>query len=247
MRYFYVPLDNFSGNKVRITGRELHHLLNVLRLHEGDEISILDGSGGTYKLALLSCQRDVAIGEIKTVERIDPPKVEVALLVGLTKSDKMDMIVQKATELGASKIIPIFCERSVPKLSSKQLQQRIARWNQIVIEASKQSHRPFFPFISNILDFQEALEASESRLKLLFVADFPQLEFRIARRLKDILKANICEDKIDILIGPEGDFTPEEIAKAISIGAVPVSLGKYVLRTETAAISALSILLYEKS
>lgn len=247
MRYFYVPLDNFSGNRVKITGRELHHLLNVLRLREGDEISILDGSGGIYKLVLLSCQSNAAIGEIKTVEKIDPPEMEVALLVGLTKADKMDMIIQKATELGASKIIPIFCERSVPRLSIKQLQKRVTRWNQIVIEASKQSHRPFFPFVSNILDFQEALKASKSRLKLLFVADFPQQELHIVGKLKDIIKANIFEDKIDIIIGPEGDFTTEEIAKAISIGAVPVSMGKYILRTETAAIAALSIVLYEKS
>ena len=241
MRYFHVPIQNISDNKVKITGRELRHLTNVLRLKAGDEIAILDGSGGIYQANLISCNRDEAIGEIKDSKNLKP-SVEITLFVGLPKSDKMDLIIQKTTELGVYKIVPILCEYSVPRMSPERQNQRVARWRQIVIEASKQSHRPFFPIVSEILSFSEALKESKSPLKLLFAVNPIYRLFN----LKDVLKKNDDVDKIDIFIGPEGDFTNHEIENFLSISAIPISLGEYILRTETAAIAAVSIVSYEK-
>ncbi len=243
MRYFHVPLCQISGNQVKVTGEELHHLREVLRLREGDEIIVLDGTGGVYEAVLVSCGRDAAIGEIKTHRQVQPSPVEVTLYVGLPKGDRMDMVVQKATELGAHGIVPILCERTVPHLSEERLQRRCARWRKIAIEASKQSHRPFFPFVSDVLSFHEALKGSDAHLRLIFVIG----SWHTApARLRDVLKENAGAKKVDILIGPEGGFTEHEVRRAVCAGAMPVSLSSNILRTETAAIAALSIVLYEK-
>jgi 16S rRNA (uracil1498-N3)-methyltransferase len=265
MHYFHVPSRQISGNHVKIAGRELHHLVNVVRLREGDEIIVLDGSGGVYEVILTSCSSsrgmrdsshcEVAIGEIRTRRQWQPPLVEVTLFVGLPKVGKMDMIVQKATELGAHRIVPVLCQHIVPRLSAERKQQRVARWRQIAVEASKQSHRPFFPFVSDILDFDEALaDWSHSDVKLIFVTPASSSEVRrifpmipvAPERLKDVLKQNPKARKVHIFIGPEGGFAEDEIRRALSAGAAPVSLGGNILRTETAAIAALSIILYEK-
>jgi 16S rRNA (uracil1498-N3)-methyltransferase len=241
MRYFHVPKDQITGTSVRISGRELHHLVNVLRLREGDEITVLDGAGGVYEVSLTSCDRDAAIGEIRNSWQAKPPSGEIVLFVGLPKADKMDMIVQKATELGACGIVPVLCLHTVLQLSAERTQQRVARWRQIAVEASKQSHRPFFPFVSDILSFEEALENYQADLRLIFVARATQS----IRELKDVLKQNADARKVNIFIGPEGGLAEDEIRLALSAGAVPVSLGTNVLRTETAAIAALAIILYE--
>ncbi len=241
MRYFHVPQDQITGKSVRISGRELHHLVNVLRLREGAEITVLDGSGGVYEVSLTSCDRDAAIGEIRDRWQAKPPPVEVVLFVGLPKADKMDMIVQKATELGACGIVPVMCRHTVLQLSAERTQQRIDRWRQIAVEASKQSHRPFFPFISDILSFEEALENYQADLRLIFVACATQS----IRELKNVLRQHTNARKVSIFIGPEGGLAEDEISLALSAGAVPVSLGSNVLRTETAAIAALVIVVYE--
>ena len=241
MRYFHVPLIHISDDRVQISGGELHHLINVLRLREGDEITVLDGVGGVYEVALVSCERDIAIGEIKVRKKIQKSLVEVTLFVGLPKADKMDMIVQKATELGAHRIVPVACQYSVPRLSAERESRRVERWRQISVGASKQSHRPFFPFISHFFDFNEALEDCRSDLRLIFT-----IGARAPERLKEVLRQNVRAKKVDIFIGPEGGFAEDEINRALSAGLKPVSLGSNILRTETAAIAALTIVLYEK-
>jgi 16S rRNA (uracil1498-N3)-methyltransferase len=252
LRCFYAPLNQIFGNHVRISGRELHHLVNVVRLRKGDEITVLDGVGGAYKVVLESCGQDIAVGEIKNRYQAQPSLIEVTLFVGLPKINKMDMIVQKATELGAYQVVPILCQYTVPRLSAERTQQRVARWRQIAIEASKQSRRQFFPVISDILNFDEALKLSlqsQVDLKLILVAPLPLAARQHSitpNRLKDVLKQNAEARKVDIFIGPEGGFAENEVERALSAGAKSVSLGNNILRTETAAIAALSIVLYEK-
>ena len=241
MRCFHVPLCQISDDRVSISGRELHHLVDVVRLSAGDEITVLDGAGGTYEVTLVSCGRDVAVGEIKARSQARPPLVKVTLCVGLPRAGKMDMVVQKATELDAYQIAPILCQRTVPHLSPERAEQRCARWRQIAVEASKQSRRPFFPVISRLLQFDEALEEFHSHLKLIFVPRSISPE-----GLKDALKQNTGAREVSIFVGPEGGFAEDEVSRAISAGAVPVSLGGNILRTETAAIAALAIILYER-
>lgn len=250
MRYFHVPLCQILDNLLKISGKELHHLTHVLRLREGDEITVLDGSGGTYEVVIISCERDVVVGEIKSRRQAQPPSLEVTIFVGLPKADKMDMIIQKATELGVYRIVPVLCQHTVPHLSAERAQRRVSRWRQIAVEASKQSHRQFFPFISDILRFNKALEEFNGDLKLVFVAESESaasMPLTAPERLKDVLKSDDRARKIGVFIGPEGGFAEDEIRRALSAGAVPISLGSNILRTETAAIAALTIVLYEKN
>jgi 16S rRNA (uracil1498-N3)-methyltransferase len=240
MRYFHVPPSQISDDRVKISGREFHHLANVLRLQKGDEIVVLDGLGGIYKVRLISRSDEIAVGNITDHKRVAPPHVWVNVCVGLPKSDKMDLIVQKCTELGAYRIVPVLCQHSVSKPPPERTEKRIARWQQIAVEASKQSHRSYFPLIPGMLDFHEALSDQECDLRLIFAAR--PWEYTI---LKDVLKQNKTARKVELFIGPEGGFSEDEISLAISSGALPVSLGGNILRTETAAIAALAIVLYE--
>jgi len=268
MRYFHVPPDNISGNQVRISGRELHHLMNVLRLGEGDEVTVLDGSGGIYEVVLISLpsgsrENSPAVGEVKSSRQAQPPQVEVTLFQGLPRADKMDLIVQKATELGAHRVVPILCQNTVPRLSKEQARRRVVRWRQIAVEASKQSRRPFFPGICDVTEIDEALKEFPADLKLVFVTPSSTVAQAVPcdaiakaqsdaiakaqKKLKDILNQSVESKRIGIFIGPEGDFTEDEIHRILQAGTVAVSLGENVLRTETAAIAALAIVFYEKT
>jgi 16S rRNA (uracil1498-N3)-methyltransferase len=245
MRCFHVPKEQILDSKIQILGSELHHLVDVLRLKNGDEITVLNGEGGIYDVILtdISKRPPVAIGEIKSQKQVQRPSLEVTIIQGITKSDSMDMIVQKATELGVYEIVPVVCQHSVPNLTADRSQKRVARWRQIAIESSKQSRRSFFPLISEIKDFQDALNESNVDLRLIFVA--PSMASFPTISLKNFLQKTTAKS-IQIVIGPEGDFTEGEVNYALSKSAIPVSLGENILRTETATISALAIVLYER-
>ena len=242
MRCFYIPKDHISDNQVHITDSELHHLMNVLRLRKGDEITILDGIGGIYDVLLASVSPKLAIGEIRSCKHAQPSPLQITLIQGITKADSMDLIVQKATELGVHDIVPVTCQHSVPSLSGDRAEKRINRWRQIAIEASKQSRRVFFPIIHEITDYKN-LSKFQADLKLIFIA--PSMDFVTPQSLKSVLAQNNEIKKIQIIIGPEGDFAKDEVEDALSADAIPVSLGDNILRTETAAIVGLAIVLYE--
>jgi len=245
MRCFYVPKEQISDNQVKILGSELHHLIDVLRLRKGDEITVLDGEGGIYDVQLTSISTNppVAIGEIRSLKQVEPSPIEVTLIQGISKSDSMDMIIQKTTELGVYEIIPVLCQHTVPNFSKDKAQKRVTRWRQIAIEASKQSRRPFFPKIHDITKFNDSLNVSQADLKLIFTV--PSIDSFCSQKLKDILRQRTDAKKVQIIVGPEGDFTDDEINDALSADAIPVSLGSNTLRTETAAIAGLAIVLYE--
>ena len=244
MRCFYVLKEKISDNQIRFLNSELHHLMDVVRLRKGDEITVLDGEGGIYDVQLVSLSTNppIAIGEIRSWKQAELSPIEVTLIQGITKADSMDMIVQKATELGVCEIIPALCQRTVPNFTSDKAQKRVIRWRQIAIESSKQSRRPFFPKIHDIINFNESLKASQADLRLIFIA--PSVDFISPKNLRDILKLNTAK-KVQVIVGPEGDFTDDEIKYALSIGAIPVSLGSNILRAETASIAGLAIVLYE--
>lgn len=243
MRCFHVPKDHISDNQIKITGSELHHLINVLRLRGGDEIIVLDGVGGIYDVLLKSVSSKLAIGKIKSWKQAQPSPIQVSLIQGITKADSMEIIMQKATELDVYEIIPAICQHSVPNLSDERAEKRLKRWRQIAIEASKQSHRSFFPIIHEIADLNDALGKSPADLRLIFIA--PSIDYISPQSLKSILAQNSSINKVQIIIGPEGDFTKDEIEIALLVGAIPVSLGNNILRTETASIASLAILFYE--
>lgn len=243
MRCFYVPKGQISGKQIQILDSELHHLSDVVRLQKGDEITVLDGVGGVYDVLLVSVSTHLAVGAIRSWKQVEPSPIEVTLIQGISKSDSMDMIIQKATELGVYKIIPALCQHTVPNFTTEKAQKRVIRWNQITIEASKQSRRPFFPKIHDITKFNDSLNVFQADLKLIFTV--PSIDSVRSQNLKDILRQKTDAKKVQIIVGPEGDFIEDEINYALSVDAIPVSLGSNILRTETASIAGLAIVLYE--
>lgn len=246
MRYFFVPREQITKDRLHVQGSELHHMLNVLRLKVGDSFFAIDGQGFLYEAVLTSIlysNPPIAIGEIKSRQQVHPPKNHISLFQALLKYEKMDMIIQKATEIGVDDIFPVLCRYTIPKLSPEKLDKKLARWEQITIEASKQSKRAFLPKIHGVISFEQALDRSKGDLRLLLTQTYP--DNSLTESIKSILRANLDPKSIDIFIGPEGDFDITEKEKAISSGVRFASLGSNTLRAETACIAALSIVAYE--
>jgi len=212
---------------------ETHHLISVLRLKTGEEIGLLDGKGSVYKAKIAHIKKEGVEVEIVSTRREQPPKTLVYLGQGLLKGKKMDFLFQKATELGVAGFCPFFSRRCITKEKSAHQQDR---WQQITIEACKQCGQPFLPQFYPTTDFDAVLTIGQAfglRL-ILWEGD--------CRPLKEVLTQYSPPGSILFLVGPEGGFSPEEVDKARAAGFLPVSLGKLVLRSETAALAMLSIL-----
>ena len=241
MHRFFIPSDNIRQNKATITGSDVNHIRNVLRLNAGDGIELLDGTGNIYAAKIEKFEKDKVICEVASYrESKSEPRVQVTVIQSLPKGPKIDLIVQKLTEIGVHKIIPAISERSIPKLSEEKQEKKVLRWQRIAKEASEQSARGIVPHVAEIKSFEKALEETKnSELKLI------PWEMEDKRTLKEILKKNKKAKSIIIAIGPEGGFSKAEIEKAEKAGFIPVSLGRRILRTETAGIVALAEILYE--
>jgi len=242
MPKFFVEPSGIKGDNIFITGEDVNHITKVLRLSRNDIIIISDGQGNDYKVVLEEIDRE----EIKTriiehtVSESEPP-VEVILFQGIPKSDKMEFIIQKTTELGISKIVPVITKRTIVKFNdAKSEKNKLERWQKIALEAAKQCNRGRVPVISKPLLFDEAIERmKETELRIM------PYEKEESNRLRDILKYRTEVKKIGIFIGPEGGFDEEEVYKARCAGVVTSTLGSRILRTETAGVVVLSILMYE--
>jgi len=239
MRNFYVSPEQISTDTVFISGEERHHIVNVLRLKPDAQIRILDGQGNEYIASIQSCRCEAVIAEIRHHKKIPPKRLKVALFCGLTKSDKLELVIQKTTEIGVDTIIPVICQRSVPRPKLSVLQKRLVRWQRIANEASKQSGRSYFPSVEGLMEFRECFADFNYDLGLILW----ESEKRVG--LKSVLKEHQGARNISLFIGPEGGFSSEEIEIAKSVGVIPVTLGDSILRAETAAIVGLSLVLYE--
>jgi len=231
------------GDEIVVTGEDAHHIIRVLRLSPGDVISISDGKseesvGIITDIDIRSTKIRIRILEQNKIKETKP---FITLLQGLPKGEKFDWIIQKSTEIGVSKIVPIVTKRTVVNIAPMKLQRRMQRWNRIAEEAAKQSMRIDIPQIVELSKFEDSLKEIENNQ--LSIIPWEQ-EKNVS--LKEVLRGNKKNiTKIAVFIGPEGGFSFEEIEKAKQFGAVPVSLGSRILRTETAAIVACSILMYE--
>ena len=243
MHRVYIEPENIFKTEITFPAEQSHRISKVLRLKVGDSVIVFDGLGKEYRVTLdkIKNQNIRAAIESMTVINRDP-KWEITLLQGLPKFGKMDFIVQKATELGVKRIIPIITDRTIPQLTSQKVKTRIERWQKIAISAAEQSGRTVIPSISTIINFEEGLEEIKScELKLFF------WEEERENKLKTILRKINQITSVAVIIGPEGGFTEEEAELAKQFGAISVTLGSQLLRTETAPITALSIFLYEFS
>lgn len=248
MHHFFVsPSQVDEGNKtIIINGSDVNHIRNVLRMKVQEEMLISDGQGHDYLCRIVAFDENDAIIADITEQTFEGTELRsnIYLFQGLPKSDKMEWIIQKAVELGVYEIIPVSTRRAVVKLDEKKATAKVKRWNGIAESAAKQSRRGIIPQITNVMTWKQAVEYAETlEWKLIPYENFKDME-----RTKDIIE-KICKDtkngRIGIFIGPEGGFDEAEVDSAIEHGIHPVSLGRRILRTETAGLMLLSVLMYQ--
>lgn len=242
MHHFFVTPQQISGDKIRIEGGDVNHMKNVLRmkLHEKAEIS--DGESRTYLCEVEAYEEDVAVLHIlEEMEADTEPASKLYLFQGLPKSDKMELIVQKAVELGVYQVIPVAMKRSVVRLDDKKAAKKADRWNSIAESAAKQAGRSRIPEVTMSLSYKEALKMAEE-------LDVTLLPYELAGGMKvtrEVIRQIKSGQSVGIFIGPEGGFEPEEVDAAVSMGAKVITLGRRILRTETAGLATLAILMFE--
>jgi 16S rRNA (uracil1498-N3)-methyltransferase len=242
---FYLPPENCRDNILRLEGREAHHALRVLRLQQGDEVLVLDGAGNEFSCAVEDAARDRLSLRVKKRNFIPPLPCSITLFIGIPKGKIIESIIQKSVELGARTIAPLLTERVVTRLDKEDAEHKREQWQQVAIEAMKQSGAAYLPEIAapgTVEDFLARKEKSDLQLvgSLQKERQHPREIFR------EYEKANGHSPRsAAVWIGPEGDFAPDELKAIQSSGAQPISLGSLVLRVETAAIYCLSILNYE--
>jgi len=240
MRKIFVDKEKIKENFAYIEGKDTHHIINVLRLKKGDEIVISDGST-EYQTSIYGVEKNRVILFLESkLQSNTESSIEIALFQGLPKSDKMELIIQKCTEIGVKKFIPIITRYSVVDIKNSNLNKKIERWNKISREACKQSGRTSLPEICMPISFEEALKQIEE-----FDLCIIPYEKEKTLKLKEVLDGVKNIKKVAIFVGPEGGFSEEEVDLALRYSAKLVSLGPRILRTETAAISVCSIVMYE--
>ena len=242
MYHFYVEPEAVSADTVRISGGDVNHIKNVLRMHPGEQIVILDGSGMEYRCEIEAIAEEVLARILEAKKTEAELSVRLLLFQGLPKKDKMELIIQKAVELGVSEIIPVLTKRTVVKLEDKKKEQKkLERWQAIAESAAKQSGRAVIPAVTRVMSYKEALKrAKESGMGLI-----PYECAEGMKSLKEVACQAADQTTVSVFIGPEGGFEETEIEAAKEHGIVPVSLGKRILRTETAGFTTLAILMYE--
>lgn len=239
----YMPYISQEDSIVRLEGDNVRYIKTVLRLKEGDRLKLFDGTSSEYTAIIKSLDNRTTFAEIIEKEDIGHPGVHITLAQSLPKSGKMDVIVQKATELGVTKIVPFFSARSIPRLTEAKMSARISRWQKIAVEASKQCRRVTVPKISNIVTFDDMLRRADTQsLRIILWEEETETGLKIV--LRDTRWAHT--DSFFFVVGPEGGFTREEVTKARANDFVPITLGTQILRTETVALAILAILQYEK-
>ena len=240
---FYVKNNQVNSETISIIGDDVKHIRNVLRHKVDDELEICDESGFRYftKIREFS-ENEILLEIVEQTDKNTEMPVKIDLYQGLPKSDKMDLIVQKTTELGVSSIIPVITERVIVKLEKGNENKKIERWNKIAAEAAKQSGRQLIPVVENVVNLEKIVEKL-SKYDIVIVP----FECEKDSTLKNILK-NVKNkiENIAVVIGPEGGFSEKDIATLEkSSNVVKVSLGKRILRTETAGLATIAMLLYE--
>lgn len=243
MAKFFIKPNQIQDNSISITGEDVNHIKNVLRKKQGDEIIVCDGVSTDYHCKILKLEKENIILEIldKNILNVEPD-IKIDIFQGLPKSDKMELIIQKATELGVNKIIPLETKRVVVKLDEKTKTKKLERWQKIAGEAAKQCQRTYIPVIDNVCAIKNMVEKfAEYDIVLL------AYEKENNNSIKSIIKNLAKPSKIAVVIGPEGGFEEEEVNYLCSAlnKVKSVSLGPRILRTETAGIAILSALMYE--
>ena len=241
MYRFYIEPSRKQGDCIEIIGEDVNHIKNVLRMKNGEKFILCDGAGTDYLCELAGSRERNLVASILEEKKSDTElPVRLVLFQGLPKKDKMELIIQKAVELGAYQIIPVATKRAIVKLDAKKEASKLKRWQAIAEGAAKQSGRMLIPQISEVKTYGEALQMAQQ-------LDVNVIPYECARGMDGTREifGNIKPGmSVGIFIGPEGGFEESEVEKAESLGVKPVTLGKRILRTETAGLTTLSILMY---
>lgn len=239
MPKFFAYKGQIEDNSFIITGKDANHIAAVLRSKIGDELIICDGEGTDYYCKITDLDKKMVVAEInESYANHTEPKTSITLYQGLPKSDKMELIIQKCVEIGLTRIVPIKTEFAVAKVEGKEEKKR-ERWQKIAESAAKQCGRGKIPLVDRAMTFKEAVEDSKSHKGRII-----PYENESNYSIKDFARA-FKGESIAVFIGPEGGFSPKEIELARQEGIVSVTLGKRILRTETAGLVTGTILLYE--
>ena len=241
MQQFFAEPSWIRENKIFMQGSDVNHIRNVLRMKSGEDVRVNDGRGKTYLCCISSYEEQTAVLDIlKELDSDTELPSRIILFQGLPKGDKMEWIVQKAVELGAYSIVPFAAKRSVVKLDEKKAAKKRARWQLIAKGAAEQSGRGIIPEVSTVRTFAEALGMAGELDVVLIPYELEEGMKETARVLENIE----CGQSVGIFIGPEGGFEEEEVERAKEAGAYAITLGKRILRTETAGLTTLSVLMY---
>lgn len=247
MYQFFVSDEQINNNLITITGPDVNHIKNVLRMKKGEEINVSNGHDGKeYRCGIKEFTKDSVICELRFIKE-DSHELsnKVFLFQGLPKGDKMESIIQKNVELGVYEIIPVKMKRCVMKIEEKKVASKTARWQEIALSAAKQSKRGIVPKICEPMTVKEALDYAKEHCDVMLLPYEMAEGMDYTRKVISDIKEN---DTLAIFIGPEGGFDAEEVSLSKEAGFKEITLGKRILRTETAGMFLMSVLsfLFEK-
>ena len=243
MRRFFVTPEAVQENMVQFDAELARHMGKVLRLTAGEQVTVCTGDGSAYLVELEQFSKDAVTGRIlEQMDYLQETSVEVVLYHGMPKGDKLELIIQKCTELGVNQVIPVETGRSVVHLDGNKVGKKLERWQKIAQEASQQSKRVQVPTVGPYYNWKQMLKALEEAEGLTIVF----WEDEQTQSLKALLRSQAAKpQRINLVVGPEGGLSEDEVAQLRDLGAVSASLGKRILRTETAGMAGISMIMYE--
>lgn len=238
MRRFIVPADAIADGSAVITGDLFRHMAKVLRLKNGTRVLLADGEGSEFTGIIRDIGKEKLVVALEESRTVTPAATgpRITLYQGLPKGDKMELILQKTTELGVAEVIPFPAARSIPRIRKGEEAEKVARWQRIAREAARQSGRGSVPGIALAKDLTDVVDSARHAVKLLL------WEEEKVKRLKETLAGLPTPETVAVIVGPEGGLSAEEAAKARESGFIPVSLGERIVRTETAGLVMVAIL-----
>ncbi|MBQ2777273.1 MAG: 16S rRNA (uracil(1498)-N(3))-methyltransferase [Peptococcaceae bacterium] len=243
MRRFFVAPEAVQDDIVQFDAELARHMGKVLRLTAGEQVTVSTGGSTAYLVELTEFQKDAVTGRIlERMENLQETAIEVVLFQGMPKGDKLELIIQKCTELGVSAVVPVETSRSVVHLDSGKAAKKLERWQKIAQEASQQSKRVQVPTVGPYYNWKQFLQhlSEQNGLTIVFWED------EQTQSLKALLRSQAEKpQRINLVVGPEGGLSEEEVEQLRALGAVSASLGKRILRTETAGMAGISMVMYE--
>jgi len=250
MNRFFISSSVLRGEQVVLGSQQAHQIRNVLRMGPGDHIIVLDNAGAEYEVVLADIGKDQVVGRIiEQRPAAGEPALRITLYQGLLSRDKFEWVLQKCTEVGVARFVPVVTQRSCVRKVEAVTPNKLTRWRRIITEAAEQSARGRIPELASPVNFADALSGLKDFDRTLIAS--PQSTGRLTAERRITLRKALRHtgDKtlqsVALLIGPEGGFAEQEVRLASDSGAVPLGLGPRILRTETAAVVASALVLYE--